>query len=186
MELENPLTPTPQMAQRIVANTLGCVCRYAERLPTGLSHYVYKVGTTDNRELAVRIAIPKRRHVLQGGVYWSKKMRPRGVPLPELIAYDTDARNPFMIIEWLPGKDLGDCYQHLSARDKEALAAKIFDIQSLVHKLPKPEGFGYAVSYEDPRLAKNLSWLAFINEQLEEARSSIRKVKFVTSGMWIA
>src|ERR1051325_10837926 len=70
-----------------------------ERFKTGLRHYVYDVSLKSGRRVVVRMADTKGRALLEGGVYWSKLLRARGVPLPALLHEDVDGlRWPFSCV----------------------------------------------------------------------------------------
>ncbi len=122
-----------------------------ERFETGLAHYVYDVTLGDGRKVVARLASPGNDATLAGAVYWSQKLRPLGVPLPELLAYDLTRQKfnyAYLLLERLPGQDLGLVYPGLSVPQKRDLAREIARIQGIVNALPPGPGYGFALSYE--------------------------------------
>jgi hypothetical protein len=144
------------------------------RLPTGLAHYVYEV-MTDGDPIVVRMADPDHWNGIPGGVYWHSRLRELGVPLPAMFGFDLEAPYPYMILERLPGRDLGDVYPGLTGPEKRALAGRIAEIQDRVAALPHAGRFGWLDRYEDPSHSFP-DWPAALESGLETAR------RFITAG----
>jgi Ser/Thr protein kinase RdoA (MazF antagonist) len=120
------------------------------RMTTGLCHYVYEAHRTNAPNVVVRIASDENRHMIESAVYWSDMLRPKGVPLPEILYADYQGEHPFMILERLPGTDLGDVYPQLSSGERKGVALRLQDIQARVCALQKGNGYGYTASYDGP------------------------------------
>ncbi len=135
------------------------------RFPAGLAHYVYDVATKDGEHIVVRVADPQGYNGLPGGVYWHARLKPLGLPLPELLAHDLQAPFPYMILERLPGNDLGQVYPRLSTSEKQRLARKVAAIQDQVAELAPAASFGWLSSYQpaDPIA----SWQQVVAMQLD-------------------
>lgn len=175
-----PGTPQPSEADAslLVRSLLHAAPLEVTRFRTGLAHYVYDVVLPDRR-VVVRIAAGDRRS-LDGAVYWSQRLRPLGVPLPALLGDDRAAAfTPFpaLILERLPGTDLGHVYTTLSQRQKTALAAEIVGVQRRVGALPHGPGYGYAFSYEDQHLLP--SWSGVIDRALARSSGRLRQNGYV-------
>ncbi len=170
------LAPSPEDAIRTVRESLHLGVSAVSRFPTGLSHYVYDVATEDGRRIVVRMARADTRDALAGGVYWHERLRAVGVPLPALLYHNLghEGAFPVMILERLPGHDLGLAYPHLAPAQKRTLAHAIASIQSRVATLPPAHGFGFARSYDDPTL--HASWLDVVLAELERSRQRIASV----------
>jgi aminoglycoside phosphotransferase (APT) family kinase protein len=167
-------TPTEHEAVAILESVTGLKVSAVQRFPTGLAHYVYDSTTTDHQHLVVRLTTVAGRIHFVSAVYWYNRLKPLGVPLPRLLYSNTEANPygfPYMVIERLPGHDLGEVYPQLTQAQKRVLAQNISAIQQKVGTLPKASGFGYALSYEDPSL--HPTWNAVLLDQLERARKRI-------------
>jgi len=103
-------TPSPKDAATVVRSRLGLEPVEVRRFLTGLCHHVFSVTTSDRQKYVVRIGTPSTKRFLAGGIYWNKLLRPIGVPLPRMLAADlepSEIRFPFVVLEQLPGSDLG-------------------------------------------------------------------------------
>ncbi len=166
-------TPSPALATQIVSAVCGQAVATIERFPTGLMHWVYDLRLADGAAVVIRLNRPQHGQIFADAVAWHQLLAPRGVPLPTIIAYDaapTDGGCPYMLIERLPGTDLGSVYPTLTRLEKRTLATRISAIQSMVGSLPYGPGFGFASRYTDPHLQP--SWTAVV--QAELARSQRR------------
>src|SRR5690606_23482887 len=106
--------PTPEEACRLTAEALGVEAIGARRFTTGLHHFVYDVTLADGRTVAMRMTRPREARFMRSAVALSRQLRPLGVPLPELLAADVEAPFPWMLLERLPGRDLGEVIADLS------------------------------------------------------------------------
>jgi Ser/Thr protein kinase RdoA (MazF antagonist) len=171
--------PSEADAAQLVAALLHAQPIQITRFRTGLAHYVYDVATTDRHHLVVRMAAASA-DSLNGAVYWSERLRPLNVPLPAILGDDRRATiTPFpaLILEWLPGSDLGYVYHLLSTAQKAALAAEIVRIQRQVGALPPGPGYGYATSYGDQGLLP--TWADVVEWSLARSHAQIREIGYV-------
>ena len=106
--------PTAEDARRLTAGALGVEAIGARRFTTGLHHFVYEVTLAGGQTVAMRMTRPSEGRFMRSAVALSRQLRPLGVPLPELLAADLDAAFPWMLLERLPGRDLGDVVASLS------------------------------------------------------------------------
>ncbi len=176
--------PTEHDAATLVQRHLGHAVQTVRRFPTGLANYVYDVLTDDDQAVVVRMQRLGRGAHFAAAVYWYHRLVPHGVPLPRLYYHATDPGPdafPFMIIERLPGRDLGLAYASLSSEQKRALAVRMVTIQRSVGQLPPGPGFGYACSYDDRNL--HPTWTAVLHAVLERGRKRIGAVGLVDLGL---
>ncbi|MGZ3600290.1 MAG: phosphotransferase family protein [Ktedonobacterales bacterium] len=168
--------PTREDAIHIVRHILATGVSTISRFPTGLCHYVYDIVTDDGRHIVVRMADDTTRDALAGGIYWHERLRAVGVPLPALLYSNLgqDGDIPVMVLERLPGRDLGDEYDQLAPVHRRAIAHQIAAIQGRVATLPPARGYGFARSYDDPTL--HASWLDVVLAELERSRQRIAAV----------
>lgn len=171
--------PIEADARRIVEEATAGTAMAVTRFLTGYCHYVYEVKLKDGRVLVARIASKETRHELLGGLYWRKKLEPLGIPLPKMLRAETEGEFAYMVLERLPGCDLGLAYADLSDDQKCVLAAAVVDAQSRCARLPPARGYGYATSYDDPVLTKNRHWRDVLIADLEQSRQRIAAVGVV-------
>jgi aminoglycoside phosphotransferase (APT) family kinase protein len=165
--------PTERDAALAVRAGLGAESLAIERFPTGICHYVYDVVTADGRRVVARLASADTRHLLAGGIYWHERLRDVGAPLPALLHADLSPASgfPYMLLERLPGQDLGLVYDELTREQRHALAAEIVALQRAVATLPHASGYGFACSYDDAGL--RASWLDVVLADLERSHARI-------------
>lgn len=167
-------TPTPAIAAAIVRERLGREVLAIERFPTGLKNWVYAVRLAGGDEVVARLNRPGQGGHFAAAIRWQRLLAPRGVPLPTLLDHDADPPGggcPYMIIERLPGRDLGEVYPLLSAGQKRVIASRIAAIQTRVGGLPNGPGFGFASGYDDTTLHR--TWLDLLRADLAHSRARI-------------
>lgn len=121
------LTPTEQDAVAIIRTTLHEPVRTVTRFNTGLCHYVYDILTASNTAVVVRIARSDTAAGLAGAMYWSHRLRPLGAPLPRILYADVQSQSTpfaFLLLERLPGTDIGHVYPQLSTQDKRSIVTE--------------------------------------------------------------
>jgi Ser/Thr protein kinase RdoA (MazF antagonist) len=169
-------TPTILDVATIVRTALHAGVIRAERMLTGWCHHVYDVRTDDDRNVVVRVAPPESVAYLVGGVYWSRRLRPMGVPLPELLHADVDGvigGFPFMILERLEGTDLAHVYATLSKQQKVAIAEGVANAQRRASTLPVGRGFGF--TFQESVVPPHRSAADLLAAGLERSRSRLSK-----------
>lgn len=169
--------PTEQDAITIVHSVLQHPVHSVQRFSTGLCHYVYAVTTEDQQEVVVRIARPGTEALLAGGVFWSCRLRPLGIPLPALLHADLEGTIipfPFMLLERLPGVDLHYVYGRLSRAEKAAIATELAQIQAyLAQSLPPGNGFGEITSLHQP--LPHRTWTESIEQSLLDSQQQLAR-----------
>lgn len=147
------MTPSTDDAAIVVRSRLDQEPVEIRRFPTGLCHYVFSVMTSDQQKWVVRMATPQTKRLLAGGVYWNEFLRPRGVPLPRIVATSLEPPEiefPFVVLEHIPGFDLSEIYPTLTSPEKLEIVSEVVRIREKVSVLPEAGGFGFAYSYEEP------------------------------------
>jgi aminoglycoside phosphotransferase (APT) family kinase protein len=79
----------------------------------------------------------------------------------------SEVQFPFVILEWLPGSDLGQIYKTLSSHEKLEIVGEVARIQEKVSVLPAARSFGSAYSYSEP--PEYRTWGAAVLAILERA-----------------
>jgi aminoglycoside phosphotransferase (APT) family kinase protein len=170
----NAIPPSARTAATLVERRLGVAVEMIERFQSGLANYVYDVRLVDGRRLVARLAHgPDAQATTRAAVYWNRLLRPRGVPLPQLLGWELrpPAGAPYLLLERLPGRELGEVFPTLTRAQQRALAGRIVDIQRAVGQLPDGPGYGFASSYRATDLLP--SWAAVLRAELARAREWI-------------
>lgn len=167
--------PDQQLVAHIVQKCMGESVLTVDRFPTGACHFVYDVTTENHLNFVVRIAKSENKDFLTGAMYWHRLLRPKGVPLPDILYSDIEAVTspfPYMIIERLAGEDLGIVYPQLSKDEKRILAGEMARIQDAAGSLPLGKGYGFAGSYESGPFLK--AWTDVLYSSLARSRKRIQ------------
>jgi aminoglycoside phosphotransferase len=197
---ECPHTPSLEDSRRIARDFAGESVVELDRYPTGLCHWVYRCETASGRVFVLRVARPDNRDYIAGGITNGSWLAEQGVPVARVIGGDTEADLPWMAVEHLDGRDLGEVYADLSRPQKTALAREIVKIQQNVAELGEGEGFGYThvagelASFDrwddvvDGIVQRSLGWLAdtgldadeeveLVRRRLDELRPALRDIR---------
>lgn len=143
--------PTTDHAARLVEYALGRPVRTVTRFATGMANFVFDVTLMDGEAVVARLAA--LRGGLDGAAYWLARLRPLGVPVPRVLLADLAATvTPFpgLVLERLPGSDLGHVLPTLNAAQRKDIAAAVVAAQRIVHGLPPGAGYGYVAHAEGP------------------------------------
>ena len=151
------------------------------RFPTGLKHFVFEAASGQGDAVVVRISRREDVGVAQDALYWSERLRPLGIPLPEVLHADmTMARHPFpfMILERLPGRDLDFVVDRLARDELHSLARRLAEVQTIVTELRPGRGYGFSPRMEGP--FPDNSWQETIATQLSRSRQRMRDAGIVS------
>jgi aminoglycoside phosphotransferase (APT) family kinase protein len=162
--------PDEAMAARIAREVVGQPPREVQRFTTGAHHYVYDVSFDEHAPVVVRIAAPAHRDAMIGAATMSRRLRPRGVPLPETLAEGLDAPCPFMVLERLAGEDLGRVVGALAPAALDRIARGVAAAQAIVAREPRADRYGYAT---DAAAAPHLRWSQVLDDNMTRARTQI-------------
>src|SRR5580658_3739307 len=112
--MRNETAPGDGLALEIVTNAIGQAPVNIQRFTTGARHYVYDVEFANHPPVVLRIGDRSAHAEMAGAVHLSNLLRPRGVPLTAILTEDVAAEFPWLILERLPGTDLGTVIANLS------------------------------------------------------------------------
>lgn len=147
-----------------------------KRFEIGHGNYVYKISFSKDKFV---IRINTGEDVYKDTIYWLDKLMVLGIPVPRVISSGSYNGLSYLILNYIPGKDLGIVYGDLSDSQKQLIAKEIVNIQNKVATLPKNLGYGYLSSYEDKGY-KN-TWKEVILEHLQRSRTRIQENKIFDS-----
>lgn len=168
--------PTEADAKALVSELLSEKVQQINRFPTGMRHYVYDVVTDTGRLAVVRIADHHSRGHIAGALYWSAQLGPIGIPLPAIVAEDALGHHTgfaAMILERLPGIDLGNVYGQLQSSEKFKLAQDMVRIRQILDQLPLGTGFGFSFSLTGPW--EHSSWSNVVLDSVTRSRKRIEQ-----------
>lgn len=186
-ELNEPL-PQPEWAMDIVQSLVGVAPAGVRLFGKDTEHFVFEVTFSVRRPLVVRMTTPEKRRRLVDGVRLSRQLRPMGVPLPSIIAVMVDAAFPYLVLERLPGVDIGMAMRCLSDDALAMMAKRVAAAQAIVSTTPQGEGYGVAA---EPDQAPHASWSGVISAMLDhirwqDARGGNTHTDLVDQVDWIA
>jgi aminoglycoside phosphotransferase len=163
--------PNSTIAGHLAAAAVGCVPVEVSRFTTGSHHYVFEATFEHRAPVVVRIAAEHSRPALIGANKLSNLLRPRGVPLPQIIAEGLNHRFPHLVLERFPGTDLGHVIRDLSDASLEAIAARVARAQRNTAQTASAGRYGYAVAPAD---APRERWSQVLHDNLARSRKRIR------------
>src|SRR5215470_7422618 len=166
--------PTAIVAGNLVAAALGRVPIEVRRFGTGSHHYVFEATFKDREPVVVRIAAEHSRSAMAGAYELSQLLRPKGVPLPKIIVEQLNHRFSHLILERLPGTDLGNVIRGLSDSSLEAIAAQVARAQRITAKTAADKRYGYGVKPTD---APHARWSQVLQANLARSRRRIAAAK---------
>jgi aminoglycoside phosphotransferase len=163
-------SPDAALAAIIATRVAGVPPLSVRRFTTGARHYVFDVAFADASAIVVRIGDRKAHAELAGALYLSGLLRPRGAPLPAILAHDVDAEFPWMAMERLPGQDLAGVIASLSPRQRDYIAAQVVRAQAIAAQTGPSIRYGYAARAER---APHASWSFVLEHNLARSRQFI-------------
>ena len=153
--------PDAQLATAIASTAIGCAPVTIRRFTTGSRHYVFDLQFADRPPAVVRIGDPSARAEMVGAVYLSQLLRPRGMPLPAILAADLDAEFPWLLLERFPGTDLGSIISDLTEAQLDKIASRVAHSQAIAGGIASAGRYGYAARPEHaPNCARSQVLLA--------------------------
>lgn len=130
------------------------------RCAEGIGNYVYYVKCSGTEYIFRCSAEPG---AYSGTVYWLEKLNEVHVPVPEVIGHGTFEAYDYLILSYIPGKDIGLVYPQLTDSDKRTIAKEIVRIQNRAALL----------ELED--IGADWSWSSFVQEMLNRASERISR-----------
>jgi aminoglycoside phosphotransferase (APT) family kinase protein len=162
--------PGAEAAIAIALKVTGHPPTRARRFTTGARHYVYEVEFADRPPVVVRMGDQTAHAEMIGAVRLSGLLKPRGVPLPAMLAFDVTAGFPWLVLERLPGNDLGGILAQLSDEQLDQIASGVARAQAITGQTGSAGRYGYAAV---PSEAVFASWSQVLEANLERSRKRI-------------
>jgi|GEM_PF-1122224 len=175
-----PDGPNSALARKLVKDAIGDEPEAVTRFGTGSRHYVYDVRFAKRWPIVIRIGDRCAHAEMAGAVTLSQRLRPLGVPLPALLAKDTESEFPWLVLERLPGRDLGDVIASLSKQQRDSIAAGVVAAQAIVADTGSSTRYGYAVG---PEAARFSTWSQFLIASLGRSRRRMAVAKLFDTSL---
>jgi Ser/Thr protein kinase RdoA (MazF antagonist) len=166
--------PNSIIARDLAAAAVGRVPIDVRRFGTGSHHYVFEATFEDRPPVVVRIAAEHGRVAMAGALKLSRRLRPQGVPLPEVIAEGLNHQFSHLVLERLPGTDLGEVIRGLSDSKLEIIATRVAQAQRITSRAASGTRYGYSV---EPKDAPHESWSQVLMDNLARSRRRIAAAK---------
>lgn len=162
--------PDAHLAAALALKVTGVRPTAVRRFGTGSQHYVFEADFDDRDPVVLRISRAADRPLARSALRLSSLLRPLGVPLPRVLSHDVEAPLPYLILERLPGADLGQVIAHLPQDRLEPIARRIVEAQRMVAGTPSAGRFGYA---PDPVAAPFATWSKNLESGILRSRTRI-------------
>jgi len=162
--------PDAALAAALAAAAIGSRPAAVSRFTTGAQHFVFEARFADRAPVVVRISRPADRQLAASAARLSRQLRPLGMPLPAILAEDLDAPFPYLVLERLPGADLGHVIARLPPDRLTSIASRIVQAQRIVGGTPSVGRYGYAAQ---PAEASHKRWSQTLEASLGRSRARI-------------
>lgn len=135
---------TPGYAASLVRAALGASSRSLDQQTLTLSgNAIFRAELADGRTVAVRIS--RRRGAFAYTQHNFSTLGALGLSVPDVLASGaTSDGGSFVILNWIPGRDLQYELARLTQVQTTQIAAMVSDWQTRVASLPESKGFGWA------------------------------------------
>lgn len=164
---------TMELAVKIASEVTGHVPAKARRFEAGVRHCVYDVEFASRQPVVVRIGTDLAGSEMLGAVHLSQVLRPRGVPLPEMLASNIGVGLPWVVLERLPGTDLGAVIRRLSSEQLDRIALAVARAQAVTAQTASGGRCGYA---SQPEEAPHATWSKVLEANLARSQERIASV----------
>ena len=158
---------TPDEAAAAVEHALGVRPTALERMPYGHFNVTYTATLPDCREVIVRTN--RDPNAMRGARHNLPILRGLGLPVPTLL----HATVTCLILEKIPGRDLGFELPSMSEAQMARVAEQVVGFQRAAALLPPADGFGWRPIGEPGRYP---TWSAVIDHDLEKSLHRTREL----------
>lgn len=143
------------LASRAVRDRLGWSPQSVQRFATGAAHYVFDMSSPEQPPIVARLGHPYRAAGLADGARLMAQLRELGVPVPMILAEGSIDGFPYMLMQRLPGTDLGNVVIELTDPQLQSIAERVAMAQAAAAKSPTGSRYGYAAT---PEAAPHARW----------------------------
>lgn len=161
--------PSEDTAIAIARRVLAWSDTRAQRFTTGTAFFVYEVAHGANLAV-VRIGRPEQASALAEGRALQDRLRPLGVPLPDILAHGVQDGLPYLVMSRLAGTDLGHVIDDLGPASLRSIAEGVADAQLATAGSARGHGFGYASTADR---APHPLWTDVVRAHIDRSRQRI-------------
>lgn len=147
---------TEQLAEDICRKVFGNAPDMIELCTVGMVNTVYIVNVNEDKYV-IRLNSEKGSYTESAKILRNAGML--GIPVPKVIEFGSEKGYGYLVLSYIPGKDLGLVYRGLSRNSKKIIAAELVRIQQTAEKLTPGSLPG--------------KWYDFIDDMLDTAESRI-------------
>jgi hypothetical protein len=173
--------PDSAIAGGLAAAALGRLPLAVRRFSTGSHHYVFEVTFEDRAPVVVRVAAEHSRSAMVGALKMSRLLRPLGVRLPQIISEGVNHHFSHVVLERLPGTDIGNVMRGLSDSSLEVIATKVAQAQKITSKAVSGRRYGYSIESAN---APYENWSHVLLGNLSRSRRRIAAAKLADGDAW--
>ena len=158
---------TEQLAADIAKEATGEAPFKIRRFGTGTRHYVFEALFANRAPIVVRMGDHSARMEMNGALHLSQLLRPLGVLLPEILAENVKSELPWMVLQRLPGTDLGAVIADLTGAQLKRIAINVSRAQAITATTASAGRYGYAAF---PERAPCSTWSQVLDANLHRSR----------------
>jgi len=163
-------SPDDALVRKLAARATGCEPIGVKRFGTGTHHFVFEAMFSQREPVVIRMAAGQNRPAMSGAIELSRRLKPLGVPLPHIIGTGTLGPYAYVVLERLPGTDLGNLIHSLPDSSLDAIAAEVVRAQEIAARTGSEGRYGYAVTPAD---APRERWSQVLLDNLARSRRQI-------------
>ena len=128
-----------------------------KRCAVGIGNEVYIVEC-DNEKYIFRCSTEENAYAET--IHWLTELSVLNIPIPKVLTHGSYEDYQYLILDFIPGEDIGLVYATLTTAEKKQIAKDVMEIQKKVARLQLPEDASW-------------SWVDFVNEMLDRAADRI-------------
>jgi len=102
-------------------------------------------------------------------IHWLMRLSELNIPIPKVVAHGKYEEYQYLILNFIPGEDIGLVYTTLTPAEKKQIAKDVMEIQRKVVRLQLPEDTSWF-------------WKEFVNEMLDRAEERMASNGYFDTG----
>lgn len=156
-----------QAIAKIFLSSLGLQPNDIKRCAVGIGNEVYIVECEKENYI---FRCSEEENAYAETIHWLTRLSELDIPIPKILSYGTYEKYQYLILNFIPGEDIGLVYTTLTTAEKKQIAKDVMKIQS------KVAGLKLDIT-EDA-----WSWQDFVNEMLDRAEERMASNGYFDTG----